>query len=49
MTIDRQFVPIRSGCIHIASAGQGFPVLLLHQTPRSWDEYRDVLPLIGAR
>jgi pimeloyl-ACP methyl ester carboxylesterase len=23
-------------------------VLLLHQTPRSWDEYRDVLPLLGA-
>ncbi|MDB5827638.1 MAG: alpha/beta hydrolase, partial [Variovorax sp.] len=49
MTIDRQFVPTRSGRIHIASAGQGFPVLLLHQTPRSWDEYRDVLPLLGTR
>jgi pimeloyl-ACP methyl ester carboxylesterase len=24
-------------------------VLLLHQTPRSWDEYRDVLPILGAR
>jgi pimeloyl-ACP methyl ester carboxylesterase len=22
-------------------------VLLLHQTPRSWDEFRDVLPLLG--
>lgn len=22
-------------------------MLLLHQTPRSWDEYRDVLPLLG--
>ena len=30
-------------------AGQGKPVLLLHQTPRSWDEYRDVLPLIGQK
>jgi pimeloyl-ACP methyl ester carboxylesterase len=28
--------------------GTGEPVLLLHQTPRSWDEYRDVLPLLGA-
>lgn len=28
-------------------AGDGCPVLLLHQTPRSWDEYRDVLPLLG--
>ena len=24
-------------------------VLLLHQTPRSWAEYRDVLPLLGER
>jgi pimeloyl-ACP methyl ester carboxylesterase len=23
-------------------------VLLLHQTPRSWDEYRDVLPLLAG-
>nr|WP_272917698.1 alpha/beta hydrolase [Nocardioides flavescens] len=22
---------------------------MLHQTPRSWDEFRDVLPLLGAR
>ena len=29
--------------------GQGFAVLLLHQTPRSWDEYRDVLPLLGQQ
>jgi pimeloyl-ACP methyl ester carboxylesterase len=29
------------------AAGAGFPVLLLHQTPRSWDEYRDVLKLLG--
>ena len=44
---DRAFIQTRSYRIHIASAGQGFPVLLLHQTPRSWDEYRDVLPLLG--
>lgn len=24
-------------------------MLLLHQTPRSWDEYRDVLPLLGRK
>jgi pimeloyl-ACP methyl ester carboxylesterase len=45
--VDRAFVQTRSGCLHIATAGQGFPVLLLHQTPRSWDEYREVLPLLG--
>src|ERR1700722_1029404 len=25
----------------------GAPVLLLHQTPRSWDEFREVLPILG--
>ena len=28
-------------------AGEGAPVVLLHQTPRSWDEFRDVLPRLG--
>lgn len=45
--LERAFVATRSGRIHVASAGQGFPVLLLHQTPRSWDEYREVLPLLA--
>lgn len=45
----RAFVPTRRGLIHIASNGTGFPVLLLHQTPRSWDEYRDVLPILGRQ
>ncbi len=45
----RGFVPTRAGTLHVASQGTGLPVLLLHQTPRSWDEYRDVLPLLGAR
>ncbi|CAM5283468.1 Haloalkane dehalogenase [Streptomyces antimycoticus] len=30
-----------------AAAGSGEAVLLLHQTPRSWTEYADVLPLVG--
>jgi len=45
--IERSFVPIRSGLVHVAACGSGRPVLLLHQTPRSWDEFRDVLPLLG--
>jgi pimeloyl-ACP methyl ester carboxylesterase len=45
--IERRFVQTRSGKLHIAACGDGFPVLLLHQTPRSWDEFRDVLPLLG--
>jgi pimeloyl-ACP methyl ester carboxylesterase len=34
--------------MHYVEAGSGTPVLLLHQTPRSWTEYLDVLPLVGA-
>lgn len=43
----RRFVDTPAGTLHCATAGAGRPVLLLHQTPRSWDEYRDVLPLLG--
>ena len=45
--VERSFVSTNSGRIHIAVAGTGAPVLLLHQTPRSWDEFRDVLPILG--
>jgi pimeloyl-ACP methyl ester carboxylesterase len=45
--VERSFVSTESGRIHIAVAGAGAPVLLLHQTPRSWDEFRDVLPILG--
>jgi pimeloyl-ACP methyl ester carboxylesterase len=47
--IERAFARLSEGLIHYAAAGEGSPVLLLHQTPRSWDEYRDVLPLLGER
>jgi pimeloyl-ACP methyl ester carboxylesterase len=45
--VERRFVRVPAGRIHIAECGEGEPVLLLHQTPRSWREYRDVLPLLG--
>ncbi len=49
VTVYRNFVNTPEGQIHYATAGKGKPVLLLHQTPRSWDEYRDVLPIVGTR
>ena len=49
ITVHRTYANTPDGQIHYATAGQGKPVLLLHQTPRSWDEYRDVLPIIGSR
>src|SRR5262249_46196128 len=47
--IERSFVLISSGLVHVAACGAGRPILLLHQTPRSWDEFRDVLPVLGAK
>ncbi|HET6865984.1 MAG TPA: alpha/beta fold hydrolase [Solirubrobacteraceae bacterium] len=49
--VTRRFVQTSAGTIHCAIAGdhRGTDVVLLHQTPRSWNEYRDVLPLLGRR
>jgi pimeloyl-ACP methyl ester carboxylesterase len=50
-TVRRAFVDLPHGQVHLARCGEpGAPaVLLLHQTPRSWAEYRHVLPLLGQR
>jgi pimeloyl-ACP methyl ester carboxylesterase len=51
MTIRRAFADLSVGQVHYAACGDAHApvVLLLHQSPRSWAEYREVLPLIGAR
>ena len=50
-TIHRAFADLDDGQVHYAQCGAGDAdvVLLLHQTPRSWAEYRAVLPILGAR
>jgi len=35
--------------VNYLERGEGLPVVLLHQTPRSVDEYRDVLPALAGR
>lgn len=45
----KHYADTRHGQIHYVEAGTGGAVLLLHQTPRSWDEYRDVIPLLSGR
>jgi pimeloyl-ACP methyl ester carboxylesterase len=35
------------GQLHYADDGAGPPVLLLHQTPRSWDEFRELIPRLA--
>src|SRR5262245_38915166 len=46
--VTRAFADTAHGPIHYRTAGTGPPVLLLHQTPRSSDEYRDVIPLLAG-
>jgi pimeloyl-ACP methyl ester carboxylesterase len=48
-TLHRGYVPSGYGQLHYVECGSGEVVLMLHQTPRSWTEYLDVLPLVGAR
>jgi pimeloyl-ACP methyl ester carboxylesterase len=45
------YADVGHGQIHYAECGprEAAAVLLLHQTPRSWTEYRGVLPLLGQR
>jgi len=47
----RAYADLPHGQVHYAECGapDAPPVLLLHQTPRSWAEYREVLPLLGGR
>ena len=35
------------GQLHYAEQGNGPALLLLHQTPRSWDEFRELIPLLA--
>ncbi len=50
MRIRRGYVDVPWGQVHFARIGEGTgpPVVMAHQTPRSWDEYRDVLASLGA-
>ncbi|MFC5994374.1 alpha/beta fold hydrolase [Pseudonocardia hispaniensis] len=47
--IRRRYIDCAWGQLHLAEAGSGPAVLLFHQTPRSWDEYREVLTILGRR
>jgi pimeloyl-ACP methyl ester carboxylesterase len=49
IAVRKGYADTRAGQIHYATCGTGKPVLFLHQTPRSWDEYREVLPIVGKK
>lgn len=46
----RSYVDTGAGQVHVEQTGpaDGLPVVLLHQTPRSIDEYRELAPLLAA-
>ena len=48
MTIRRGYADTPLGQLHYAETGTGPTLLLLHQTPRSWDEFRAVAGLIDG-
>ncbi len=43
-----EYLPLSSGQMHVTTAGDphGEPLLLLHQTPRCWDEFEFLLPYL---
>ena len=47
--VRRAYADTSLGQVHYAEAGSGPVVLLLHQTPRSHDEFREVQPLLAGR
>ncbi len=45
MKIKRAFLDTEDGQIHYRIGGEGEPLILLHQNPRSSDEYRELMPI----
>jgi pimeloyl-ACP methyl ester carboxylesterase len=41
------YIETSLGQLHYAEQGAGKPMLLLHQTPRSFDEFRELIPLLA--
>jgi pimeloyl-ACP methyl ester carboxylesterase len=49
MNLQRGYCNSTLGQLHFCQAGSGRPLLLLHQTPRSMDEFADVIPGLAER
>ena len=45
--IERAFLDFEDGQIHYRIAGEGDPLLLLHMTPRSSDEFWELMPILA--
>lgn len=47
MHIEHQTLRLNRLSMHVASAGAGTPVLLLHGWPQTWHEWRKLMPLLA--
>ncbi|MFN6566624.1 alpha/beta hydrolase [Dendronalium sp. ChiSLP03b] len=47
--IKRAFLDTEDGQILYRIGGEGEPILLLHMTPRSSDEFRELMPILAAK
>lgn len=47
--VEHRFVEVSGLRMHVAEAGQGDPVVLLHGFPQHWWEWRDVMPRLAQR
>lgn len=47
-TVEYGYAEVPGGQVHYAEQGSGPAVLLLHQTPRSLDEFRELRPLLAG-
>ena len=47
--VDHSTVQLPGLRMHVAEAGRGSPVLLLHGFPQNWWEWRDVIPALAAQ
>lgn len=48
-SIKRAFLDTEDGQIHYRISGEGDPLLLLHMTPRSSDEFRELIPILAHK
>ena len=47
--VTHRFVTVRGVRLHVAEAGGGDPVLLLHSFPQHWYAWRRVIPLLAGQ